>query len=355
MYLTKITRAYIACKKLQKNDEEAAAPPVLVAGMHGRDLKKPEPSLDVNTTTLTAVAAARKKGELPLEWLPKDTFELHVQRYFPGQAIFFNGESRGDARGHNSFQLGYVPPPPRDDENDDDSSLNNKTIQNNRPRRSLRGVYFMTLAFMEIMSTRQQRDAFFIHANKPKNTGKYHGVIYVTTNCVNYRQQAADRLSDVDPENIKVYYGGQCRGKRWQTRRGAQTRNNSTRSKLLPVPTADHEVNFQAASWLNNSQLLRHFRYCLVMENTVSSGYITEKIVNAFLGGCVPIYYGTTEVFDIFNKQVFIFYNVENPEPALEQIRYMEKKNRSVYDEMLLHQPILANGSHYRALLFLAG
>jgi hypothetical protein len=39
------------------------------------------------------------------------------------------------------------------------------------------------------------------------------------------------------------------------------------------------------------------------MENKRANGYITEKILNTFLAGCIPIYYGTTEILNIFNKK----------------------------------------------------
>lgn len=71
-------------------------------------------------------------------------------------------------------------------------------------------------------------------------------------------------------------------------------------------------------------------------------GYITEKIINAFLSGCIPIYYGTAEIFDIFNEKAFIYYNVSDPEPALKQVAYLES-NETAYNETL-NQPILANG-----------
>eukprot|EP00439_Symbiodinium_sp_Y106_P071575 s915_g12.t2 len=37
--------------------------------------------------------------------------------------------------------------------------------------------------------------------------------------------------------------------------------------------------------------------------------YVTEKIVNAFLAGCIPIYWGSRAVLDIFNPSSFIYAN----------------------------------------------
>lgn len=62
--------------------------------------------------------------------------------------------------------------------------------------------------------------------------------------------------------------------------------------------------------------------------------YVTEEILKGFLGGCLPIYYGTTQIFDIFNSDSFIFYDVENPQPALDLI-YKLEANESEYKHML--------------------
>lgn len=70
---------------------------------------------------------------------------------------------------------------------------------------------------------------------------------------------------------------------------------------------------------------------------------MTEKILNAFLGGCIPIYYGALDVFDIFNSEAFIYYDIENPEPALERVQFLEK-NSTAYDHVMA-QPILAHGN----------
>jgi hypothetical protein len=47
--------------------------------------------------------------------------------------------------------------------------------------------------------------------------------------------------------------------------------------------------------------------------NKKKGGYITEKIVNAYLSGTVPIWYGTSEIFDVINESAFIFYDIGNP------------------------------------------
>ena len=51
---------------------------------------------------------------------------------------------------------------------------------------------------------------------------------------------------------------------------------------------------------LNNAQMrggetklgvYQRHRFCLVMENALSHDYVSEKLWDAFAGGCVPVYY----------------------------------------------------------------
>jgi hypothetical protein len=65
--------------------------------------------------------------------------------------------------------------------------------------------------------------------------------------------------------------------------------------------------------------------------------------LNAFLAGCLPIYYGTNEVFDIFNERAFLFFDIDKPQETLERIKYLEG-HPEAYMEML-RAPILKNGS----------
>mmetsp|Transcript_7472 Transcript_7472/g.10121 ORF Transcript_7472/g.10121 Transcript_7472/m.10121 type:complete len:334 (-) Transcript_7472:299-1300(-) len=44
----------------------------------------------------------------------------------------------------------------------------------------------------------------------------------------------------------------------------------------------------------------------IAFENTDSTEYISEKIVNAFLAGCIPVYWGTEDVFKYFNRRAMI-------------------------------------------------
>ncbi|KAF4705996.1 Alpha (1,3) fucosyltransferase [Perkinsus olseni] len=48
------------------------------------------------------------------------------------------------------------------------------------------------------------------------------------------------------------------------------------------------------------------YKFVIAMENRMVPGYVTEKIVNAFLAGAIPIYYGDSAVDSLFNRESFI-------------------------------------------------
>eukprot|EP00931_Biecheleriopsis_adriatica_P007581 TRINITY_DN108851_c0_g1_i1.p2 TRINITY_DN108851_c0_g1~~TRINITY_DN108851_c0_g1_i1.p2 ORF type:complete len:247 (-),score=46.81 TRINITY_DN108851_c0_g1_i1:15-755(-) len=55
--------------------------------------------------------------------------------------------------------------------------------------------------------------------------------------------------------------------------------------------------------------LLLPYRFTLVFENKLVPGYVTEKIVNAFLAGSIPIYWGSRAALEIFNPDALVYAN----------------------------------------------
>ena len=88
---------------------------------------------------------------------------------------------------------------------------------------------------------------------------------------------------------------------------------------------------------------LKDYRFNMCGENTLGEGYVTEKIFDCLIGGCIPVYYGPklTEP-DILNQNLIV--NIETiPEwttGGLEaRIRYIEEN----YEEFI-DQPIFVEG-----------
>lgn len=54
--------------------------------------------------------------------------------------------------------------------------------------------------------------------------------------------------------------------------------------------------------------LLKEYKFCLCPENSVYDGYVTEKLIDAYAGGCVPVYSGDVSVINDFNDKAFLNY-----------------------------------------------
>ena len=82
------------------------------------------------------------------------------------------------------------------------------------------------------------------------------------------------------------------------------------------------------------------------MENGDEDGYVTEKIMNVYRGGAIPIYWGTNDVKNIFNSESFI--NVKDyssyEECAKDIIAIRDDKER--YEKMR-NTPIFVKDSHF--------
>jgi hypothetical protein len=151
-------------------------------------------------------------------------------------------------------------------------------------------------------------------------------VAYTHRNCVGFREHAFDTLTRMaadhgwpEPTPCSACYGSLPR----------VTRNRGVCAGI-------------GSEWATNSKLFGRFRFVIAMENRKWRGYVTEKILNAFVGDSIPIYYGADTIFEIFNRESFVYYDVTAPGAALEKIEYL-MHNETAYWEMF-DAPILLEG-----------
>ena len=52
--------------------------------------------------------------------------------------------------------------------------------------------------------------------------------------------------------------------------------------------------------------MFRSYKFVIAFENSIASGYISEKLALAYLAGAIPIYFGTKEVENYFNMKSMI-------------------------------------------------
>ncbi|CAJ1941856.1 unnamed protein product [Cylindrotheca closterium] len=187
------------------------------------------------------------------------------------------------------------------------------------------GIFRPQLQQQQLQRQQNKMDphALLVEAsNRPQGKKEKQFLIYAATNCVKFRDEAYLALSTIGP----AFHGGKCHG-------GSEPNNNRTFV----------QNGISLSNWHANVEFYSGFRFCLVMEHVYEQPYVTEKILMAFLGGCIPIYYGSTMVFDIFHPDSFIYYNVTNPTDALERVDHLEH-HPEAYHKTMSH-PILKDGN----------
>jgi len=82
------------------------------------------------------------------------------------------------------------------------------------------------------------------------------------------------------------------------------------------------------------------YTFVLAMENKTYKGYITEKIINAFYSGAIPIYWGCNSFVQYFNKKAFI--NVNDFKSFEDCVNYVIQLDQQTIQQMS-QEPIYTN------------
>ncbi len=75
----------------------------------------------------------------------------------------------------------------------------------------------------------------------------------------------------------------------------------------------------------SKDKILCNYKYCVVIENCSYPNYWTEKLSDAILAGCYPIYFGDPNIFEYFNKEELSIIDVNNFEESLITIKSIMK------------------------------
>ena len=93
----------------------------------------------------------------------------------------------------------------------------------------------------------------------------------------------------------------------------------------------------------NKLEFQRDYKFSLAFENSIMDGYITEKIVDAWAAGTVPIYYGGNGIDEEFNPNAFIdITKFSSIDECIDYILFLDK-NPDEYIK-LARAPIYAEG-----------
>lgn len=237
----------------------------------------------------------------------------HVVDVFKGRILLLNPEFHG-VEEHVAQKVIHIGP----------RTLHYNSIQ----------LYYVMLAAMELYARESPTDTLQepLLSNRTFWYRRQHGktrqrfLLYASSRCLPHRDEAFTQFSSIDLATTT----GRC---------GQSPHANFTRLKKV-------------GGWQQYVDLFSPlgFKFALVMENTLLPGYITEKILVAFLAGMIPIYYGTEEVFEIFNPRAFVYYNASVPQKAINEVARLHR-SRNDFDRML-QEDIFVPGALQRFFSF---
>ena len=83
------------------------------------------------------------------------------------------------------------------------------------------------------------------------------------------------------------------------------------------------------------------YKFSIAMENSNGDGYISEKIVDSFLSGTIPIYYGDYMVDEYINPKTYIL--IKGEKDLNKKIEYIKEidNNDELYKQLLKENVLL--------------
>ena len=91
----------------------------------------------------------------------------------------------------------------------------------------------------------------------------------------------------------------------------------------------------------NKIEFLSNYKFSIAMENSDGDGYLSEKIVDSFLAGTIPIYYGDYILDEFINPKSYILIKGENDiEKKIEYIKKIDKDD-NLYKTIIKEKPII--------------
>jgi len=120
-----------------------------------------------------------------------------------------------------------------------------------------------------------------------KNSNRKYLIAYCHRNIVKEREEIFNLFVEKSSEEICHSLSGAC--------------GNYPKTKIKSI----------GGGW--GSKILidtyKDYKFVIAMENKIVDGYITEKILNAFASGAIPIFWGSNKVKEFFNEKAFINVN----------------------------------------------
>ena len=101
---------------------------------------------------------------------------------------------------------------------------------------------------------------------------------------------------------------------------------------IKDFPHLKNESCYHSHELLN---LFQQYKFVFVCENSISDGYITEKIFNCYFSRTIPIYYGSNKINYYFNDNTFININLNELEKTKVRILTTMMFDNEKYDNYI--------------------
>lgn len=101
----------------------------------------------------------------------------------------------------------------------------------------------------------------------------------------------------------------------------------------------------------NKIEYLKNFKFNLCPENSSVNSYVTEKIFQSIMGGCIPIYWGGGNTLiepEVLNHKAFLHLNNDgsNAEQLVQAVSLLHS-SPEIYQEFIHRKPFTENAADY--------
>lgn len=84
----------------------------------------------------------------------------------------------------------------------------------------------------------------------------------------------------------------------------------------------------------NKIAFLKNYKFNICPENSDTIGYTTEKIFDAIMAGCIPVYWSDKNLHDfgILNRNAILFYDENNPQKLFDEILKIHRNDDAYFE-----------------------
>ena len=135
----------------------------------------------------------------------------------------------------------------------------------------------------------------------------------------------------------------------WVVSNGGGSVRNHFFDELSKYKTVDSGGRFKnniGKRVVDKRKFLSNYKFSICFENSKTPGYISEKLVDSFKAGTIPIYYGDDTVLELLNNRSYI--HVKDEEDFNEKIELIKKidNNDTLYNE-IIREKIVIDDTRY--------